>query len=119
MHLYTILRKAECYNPQPIKAWWDSRLGGEFVLPLSDARRVADVILGTIASLTGQRGKFVQDLTGRQSPTRYGAQNVDTVMHSIAMIGKGTPSSPFRLPGGGGPPALLPPNDGGTKSLLD
>jgi hypothetical protein len=132
MHLHVILRRTDSYKPEPILNWWKATVGEEHVLQLSDARRVVDVILGTMASLLGQRERFESDLNTRLLPTAYGKQNIATVMGSIALVGRGTSSSPFRLPDGatqgnpdllGGPddggPKRLPPPDGGTRSLLD
>lgn len=118
MNVYTVLRKATGYRPGPIKAWWEKTLGRENIIPLDDHRRCVDAVLGTLAVDTGQLNQFTQDLLSRQGGTKFGDLNVKTVLHSIALVGKGTSSSPLRVPGAGTGtiPLLAAP---GTKSLLD
>ena len=101
MELYTILCETKNYPNQVgfINEWWHDIMGVERVLPLSDARRVIDVILGTMAKLTGQLDTFSKDLKQRQLPSPHGQVNVATVMTSISMVGKGTPSDPFTKKG--------------------
>lgn len=113
MKIFTILREARFYNTARIKNWWVKTLEKEYVLPLDDPRRVVDVMLGVMAKLTGQINVFKNDLQTRQLPTRYGDQNVDTVMESILLVGKGSPSDPFDIPRN---QALL--DSPGTRSLL-
>lgn len=107
-NVFTVLCETHSYNPEPIKRWWEKRLGREHVLPLSDARRVVDVMLGTLASLVGKKDRFEDDLKTRLLPTRHGSENVGTVMTAIDMVGKGSPSDPFHDVD----------DTGGTKALL-
>lgn len=105
------------YSHHDIKGWWERMLGTEKTLPLNDARRIVDVILGSIAVITDQLDVFTKDLRSRQIPTRHGLQNVQAVMKSISMVGKGTDSDPY-VPRAKTRPLLTGPTPG-TKSLLD
>jgi hypothetical protein len=122
MHVFTILLESDSYSRYPtlkakIRPYWEWALGGrESVIPLDDTRRIVDVMLGTVAKMTGQIDAFTQALQGRQMPTHHGAQNVATVMKSIVLVGRGTPSAPHVLPAATRP--LLPAPKTGTRSLL-
>ena len=118
MRVFCILRKTPDYEPEPIRAWWESMLGVENVLHLDDPRRVVDIVLGTLATLVGQLAQFTMDLKMRQDGTRFGDANVATVMGTIAMVGAGTPSNPFRLGGGQQTKKQLPSPTKAMKSLL-
>lgn len=113
MHTFVILLDTGSYRDEPnkhskIRPYWEQMLGGvESVVPLDDARRIVDVMLGTIAVMTGQLALFTGALKSRQLPTRHGTQNVTAVLQSIALVGRGTPSSPHVLPARTRP--LLPP----------
>ncbi len=111
MHVHAVLCATGSYEPAPIEARWTELLGEEGVLRLDDHRRVVDVMLGTLAAVTGQVDRFTQDLKSRQLGTPHGAQNVRSVLASIALIGRGTPSSPHILPKGMTTPLLPPPDD--------
>lgn len=120
MKIFTVLCETDCYDPTPIRHWWERTIGKEYVLHLSDARRVVDVMLCVIAKLTGQIALFESDLKTRQFSMPYGKKNVNTVMETVCLVGRGTPSDPFALPDGMGDDnqkALPPPNK--TRSLLD
>ena len=117
MQVFCILRRTQDYRPEPIRAWWESMLGVEHVLHLDDPRRVVDILLGTLATLVGQLAQFTVDLKMRQDGTIFGKVNVATVMRTIAMVGKGTPSNPFRIAGGKARRQLPPPSKP-MKSLL-
>jgi hypothetical protein len=103
MQTFVILMDTGSYRDQPhkynkIRPYWERMLGGgEAVVILADARRIVDVMLGTVAVMTGQLALFTGALESRQMPTRHGSQNVDTVLKSIALVGRGTSSSPYRL----------------------
>ncbi|MDP3771728.1 MAG: hypothetical protein Q8R16_05495 [bacterium] len=116
MHVYAVLFPPESYDPVPIREWWEKTLGREGILPLDDPRRIVDVLLGTLAAATGQTDAFADDLRSRQMPTQHGQQNVATVMQSIALVGRGTPSSPHVLPKGGGTRPLLTSGTANTPS---
>ncbi len=120
MQVFTILCKTNYYDPEPIKNWWKSTIGMENVVPLSDSRRVVDVMLAVMAKIVGQLGVFESDLADRQLGMPHGEENMETVMSSVCLIGKGTPSSPFALPDGvhDKDKIALPPPDK-TRSLLD
>lgn len=79
------------YNPAMIKKRWEDNVGKDRILPLNDSRRVVDVILGSIAKLTGQLSEFTQNLTTRQIGTQHASQNIETVTRSISFIGNDVP----------------------------
>ncbi len=122
MNLFTILFDTGAYygaKADAIRPYWERMLPSpEAIVPLNDPRRIVDVMLGTIAAMTGQLALFTGQLKSRQLPTQHGTINVATVMKSIALVGKGTPSDPLHVPGAGTRP-LLPGPTAGTKSLLD
>lgn len=103
MHIFVVLFDTGVYRHEPdkhnkIRPYWERVLGGvECVVPLDDARRIVDVMLGTIAVMTDQLALFTGALKSRQLPTNHGAHNVATVLQSIALVGRGTPSSPHVL----------------------
>ncbi|MBI4433958.1 hypothetical protein HY632_04225 [Candidatus Uhrbacteria bacterium] len=105
MHVFCVFCGTGNYDPAEIRAWWERMLHREHVLPLDDARRCVDVMLGTLATLAGQRDQFTADLRSRQLGTRHGAQNVAAVQQSIALVG-GSLHAPPQLPKGK-TPALL------------
>lgn len=111
MHVHAVLCETGTYDPAPIEARWRKLLGEEGVLPQNDHRRVVDVMLATLAAVTGQIDRFTQDLRSRQLGTPHGVQNIQSVLASIALIGRGTPSSPHVLPKGMTTPLLPPPDD--------
>jgi hypothetical protein len=117
MHVHAILCETGSYDPEPIIARWKELVGEEGVIRLDDNRRAVDVMLGTLATLTGQLDRFTDDLKSRQLGTRFGNVNVRNVLQSIALIGRGTPSSPHVLPKGKGltRPLLPPSNDEDDK----
>lgn len=98
MKVFTILceTKNSYYDPSSIKRFWEDHIGKENVLPLDDSRRVVDVMLGTMAKLTGQMDTFTKNLMGRQEGSAYADQNVKTVEKSIALVGPSTLSSPIK-----------------------
>ena len=103
MHTFVILFDTGYYLSEPdkhrkIRPYWERVLGSaESVVPLRDARRLVDVMLGTIAVMTGQLALFTGNLKSRQMPTRHGSQNVANVLQSIALVGRGTLSAPHVL----------------------
>jgi len=115
MHTFVILFDTGAYRHEPdkqrkIRPYWEQVLGSvEYIMPLNDARRIVDVMLGTIAVMTGQLALFTGALKSRQLPTVHGGQNVDTVMQSIALVGRGTPSAPHVMKARTRP--LLPGSD--------
>jgi hypothetical protein len=111
MHVHALLCDTGSYHAAPIIARWKGLLGDEGVIQMSDHRRAVDVMLGTLATVTGQLDRFTQDLQSRQLGTRFGNVNVQAVLKSIALIGRGTPSSPHVLPKGMTRPLLPPPDD--------
>lgn len=94
--VFTIL--CETHNPNydsvHIKRRWENNVGKDNIIPLSDARRVVDVMLGSVAKLTGQLAQFTQNLVSRQQGSQYAVQNVETVQKSIALIGNSLPIVP-------------------------
>ena len=118
MNIYCVLFETDGYRgtlKANILPWWKRMLSPESVLPLDDERRIVDVMLGTLAVMTNQLAVFTKDLKSRQLPTAHGAVNVQSVMQSILMVGKGTDSDPY-VP----KPKTVPLIGGpvGTKSLL-
>lgn len=103
MHTFVILFDTGAYRHEPdkqykIRPYWEQVLGSvEYIVPLNDARRIVDVMLGTIAVMTGQLALFTGALKSRQLPTVHGTHNVVTVLQSIALVGRGTPSAPHVL----------------------
>ncbi|PIR94082.1 hypothetical protein COT97_03280 [Candidatus Falkowbacteria bacterium CG10_big_fil_rev_8_21_14_0_10_39_11] len=96
MGVFTILAQTGCYSDSQrrvIKSQWEDALTAENVVPLDDARRVVDVMLGVIAKTTGQFTKFSTDLSKRQGGTQYGSENIQNVLQSISMV-RGAPTSP-------------------------
>lgn len=121
MQTFVILMEtgAYAYNPtlrDAIRPYWERMIGPEGIVPLTDTRRIVDTMLGTIAVMTGQLARFTDALKSRQLPTKYGTQNVQTVLKSIALVGRGTPSAPHILKARTRP--LLPGPTAGTRSLL-
>jgi hypothetical protein len=98
MNVYTIL-SSYCNNPRAfetdeIRKSWEEILGDPGrVVPLDDARRTVDVLLGVISKVTGQFNLFSQKLSARQSGTQYGAVNISTVHQSLANV-SGAPQAP-------------------------
>lgn len=88
MNIFTILcqTKNSRYNPDSIKRRWEANVAKENIIPLDDSRRVVDVMLGTIAKLTGQLDTFTKSLIGRQQGSQFACNNIDTVQKSIALI---------------------------------
>lgn len=82
------------YDAALIRRRWESNVGKDNIIPLNDSRRVVDVILGSVAKLTGQLAQFTQNLTMRQQGSQYAAQNIETVQKSIALIGNSLPVVP-------------------------
>lgn len=109
MNVYTILAEGTTghdYSDEQlrgIKKRWRETLGAENVVPLDDARRIVDVMLGVMAKTTGQEEKFSRTLQSRQGGTQYGSENIETVNKSLAMV-PGAPKAPPKA---------------GTTSLLD
>lgn len=124
-HTFVILLNTDCYRDQPdkynkIRPYWERMLGGvESVVPLDDTRRIVDVMLGTIAVMTGQLALFTGALKSRQLPTQHGSHNVATVLQSIALVGRGTPSSPYMLPAKTRPLLPSPTTTSGSGSNND
>ena len=111
MNIYTVLCDTQYYSAgirDEIRSFWQTTVGVEHVLPLNDARRVTDVMIGVFAKTTGQMGRFTGDLQARQGGTVHGKQNIATVMHSISMVG-GSVHAP-QVTGPGTRP-LLPAGD--------
>ncbi len=114
MSIYTVLCSTNSYGDNEQKAihsFWDKTVGKEHILPLDDARRVVDIMLGVFAKTTGQLARFTKDLSTWQGGTKHGTQNIGTVMKSIALVGTMGPKSPNILPKAGTRP-LLPPWNG-------
>ncbi|MEK7614963.1 MAG: hypothetical protein AAB431_01105 [Patescibacteria group bacterium] len=109
MNVMTLLFDTGAYRSEPrkhqrIRPYWEEVLRSkEAIVPMEDPRRIVDVLLGTIAVMTGQLDLFTSHLQSRQLPTAHGAANVQAVLKSIALLGAGSVSTPT------GP---------GTKSLL-
>ncbi len=111
MHVLTLLFETNAYKGRPehaqIRPYWEHMLSrDESIVPISDARRIVDVMLGTIAAKTGQLDLFTSHLKSRQLPTRHGAANVQSVLASIALIGEDKGS--LTTPHGPGTHSLLP-----------
>lgn len=94
--VFTVLceTKNSQYDVASIKKNWEDNVGKDNIIPLNDSRRVVDVILGSLAKLTGQLSQFTQNLVTRQQGSQYAAQNVATVQNSIALIGNSLPTVP-------------------------
>lgn len=94
--VFTVLceTKNSQYDVNSIRKSWENNIGKDNVIPLNDSRRVVDVILGSIAKLTGELAQFTQNLITRQKNSKYAAQNVQTVQNSIALIGGNLPLIP-------------------------
>lgn len=114
MNAYAVLCETGTYDPAPIRKGWEGLVGAERILPLDDARRVADVLLGTLAAQTGQLDAFTADLVSRQGGSRFARQNVQTVLSSIALVANGP--SVAKLPAGPGTRPLLPAHPPSKKS---
>lgn len=87
---------------QETRRKWQALLGEERVLPLEDARRVVDVILGIVAIQAGKFDVFTADLTSRHDTpdNKYGKVNVRTVLTSLssASVMLGAAGKPLRAP---------------------
>lgn len=106
MNAFVIRAETDSYSgyaQTKINDQWKRALGEDCYVPLDDARRVVDVMLGVIAKVRGQFNQFSQDLSKRQGGTPFGGVNIKTVTKSISMV-RGAPSAP--------------PVTAGTKSLL-
>ena len=117
MRLYTVLCSTTSYDSvtrDEIKRFWEATVGREHVVPLEDARRVVDVMLGVFAKTTGQLDRFTRDLSAWQAGTAHACQNVQTVMGSIALVGGQLPTAP-KLIAKTATRALLPPADDDKK----
>ena len=122
MNVFCILFDTGCYRNRPsvharIKPYWVDRLDTENVIPLNDPRRIVDVMLGSVAVITGQLDLFTANLMSRQMPTRHGTQNVQTVLGSISLLGNKSTCT-AKVISGAGTKSLLAGKTG-TKSLLD
>lgn len=98
MHLYTILceTKNPSYDAVLIKRDWERTIGDDKVLLLDDSRRVVDVMLGTMAKLTGQVDAFTKNFQDRQKGSAYADQNIKAVEKSIAVVGPNKLSAPVK-----------------------
>lgn len=116
MRTFTVLCSTNCYPDlqDSIRDFWERAVGKEHVLPLDDARRVVEVMLGVFAKTTGQLDRFTRDMSAWHGGTKHGVQNVQTVMGSIALVGGQLPGVPKILPRTG-TRALLPPGDDDGK----
>lgn len=118
MSVYTVLCATRWYNDavcKDIAAFWENLLGREHILPLDDARRVVDVMLGVFAKTTGQLDRFTKDLSQWQGGTPHGKQNVNTVLGSIALVGNPHLLAP-KPQASQGTRALLPPATTGSTA---
>ncbi len=111
MNAWAVLCETGTYDPAPIRAWWETALGADRIVPLNDHRRVVDVVLATIAAHTGQLDKFALDLRSRQAGSLYANQNVRTVMASVAHVGTRGPRAPKQIAGPGTRPLLITKKD--------
>lgn len=89
MQIFTVLCETNnpTYNVSAIKTHWENNLGKTNVIPLNDSRRVVDVILGTVAKLTGQIDNFTKNLTTRQQGSQFADINITTIQKSLSLIG--------------------------------
>lgn len=87
---------------QETRKKWQALLGDERVLPLDDARRVVDDILGIVAIQAGKFDVFTADLISRHDTpdNKYGKVNVRTVLTSLssASVVLGAAGKPMRAP---------------------
>lgn len=102
--VYTLFAATNTGRNSGYEKTWVDVLGRERVLPLNDARRVVDVMLGVMAKLTDQLDQFTQDLHARQGGTKFGSVNIANVHQTIALVNNGSPK----------PPQIT----GGTKRLI-
>lgn len=118
MSVYAVFCSTNCYGgsaTERMRAFWRAVVGPECTLPLDDARRVVETMLGVFAKTTGQMDRFTRDLTGWHAGARHGRQNVKTVLASIALVGGNLPQSPKTLLPKGQTRPLLPPLKGGGE----
>ncbi len=86
-------------NPQ-FKTWWENMLSPERVVFLDDSRRVVDIILGIIASVTNQNELFDELLLKKQQGTQHQEVNVATVQKSLSFL-RSSINAFFRCPSTG------------------
>lgn len=113
MNVYNIFALTETgREDRRARKQWEDALGEESVIPLDDARRVVDVMLGTMAKVTGQYDQFSVHLGQRQGGTAYGAVNQNTVHTALSRV-VGVPQAPSVKAGTksllGGMAAAVPP----------
>lgn len=98
MQTFVVLRRTDQsnYDPDAIRASWESIIGRERVLPLDDGRRVVDVMLAVVAKTTGQTDAFQASLLARQGGTKYGTVNIAAVNRSVALVPNG--AAPLQIP---------------------
>lgn len=97
MEAYLVLRTTNCYDPGPIRRFWEDTTP-ERILPLDDGRRVVDVMLGQVAQKTGQLQKFSQNFSQRNVGSIHASQNLNTVMTSLSFTGSGLKQPPVVQP---------------------
>jgi hypothetical protein len=69
-----------------IESFWVKQLGRECVLPVEFKYKVAETIVGTVATRLGKGKQFLKDLSVRHSGTQYGSTNVNSVRKSISFV---------------------------------
>ncbi len=118
MSVYTVFCATDFYGPSATKRFWtawENLVGPEHMLPLDDARRVVETMLGVFAKTTGQLDRFTKDLTKWHAGANHGAQNVQTVLASIALVGGNLPQAPKAVLPKAQTRPLLPPPKGGSE----
>ncbi len=88
MEVFTLFceTSAGWYDDKEIEEWWISRLGRECVLPVEFKYKVAETIVGVVATRIGKGQAFVKDLVARHAGSTFGVQNVDSIRKSISFV---------------------------------
>lgn len=97
-HVFTIFSNTQTYGEDHTKVflpWWQKLLPGA-VIPLDDARRVTDVMLGAIAKSIHQYDRYSLLLQSLQGGTQYGPQNIRLVHESLSAISSKDPTPPSK-----------------------
>jgi len=97
------------YTQEGMKKTWQDVLGQTPLLPLERANLVVEVMLAYIAKKNNKMDAFTKAYDDRRGTTTYGAENLSTVMKTVALV----PDAPSHRTVTTSTKSLIP----GTKSL--
>jgi hypothetical protein len=84
--VFAVMANTNTFCDSAKRTWQSALRSDERVLILDDARRLVDVLIGSVAKVTDQEEEFTKDLLARQGGTLYGSQNIANVHKTLAII---------------------------------